>query len=334
MSYTEDDNPIYIYTNEAVTWSMGSSITLIDYSSGPGVVESVQFSQTGTNYNAILNITIDGGTAMACSYPVFFGFALDPASTTPVPTKSPYAYNPNIYCGFSNENYTNQCGPSWASTKRVFIPFTSSILITISGNTVTNFTVNSQVIYKKWPTPFPLYYSIGERRKYWKVMQDGTWSNYISIEPYGEHITPTITGRGQIEFITHVLYNVSSIYPRDPGCYPWTCLYGEYLMVIDGVTRTYGRSDNFWGGQYGWANGISGIIGANGPDCGTFTLCGRGWQGDFNMHAYRFCYDKPIFFNSSFALGWIYGNNSRSQFGGGVTNSNNIFLISYWLESE
>lgn len=108
-----------------------------------------------------------------------------------------------------------------------------------------------------------------------------------------------------------------------------SCLEGEYVLTIDGVANTYSRSDNFWGGQYYWQNGNSEI---NGPNEGLITYNGTtSWVGDFSMHAYKYCYDDPIFFNQSFSLSWTYGNTTRSQFGQGVTNCQTLFIVTYWV---
>lgn len=333
-TYGEDENPINVYAVIAAAWNIGTEMVIMDYSGGSGVIESIQFAETGRNFNAILNVTIDGGTMMSCSEPSFFGFALDPISTTLAYTGTGnYQYNPNIVCGTNNENYIGQCNSQWGCKKRVFIPFTSSIRITVTYPDTTA-TVNSHVIYRKWPSAFPLYYSIGERRKYWHVVQDGTWGTPVSLSAFQTYNTTQISGRGQIEFISHVLLGVNA---TGSGCNVLTCLEGEYGLNIDGALQTYGRSDNFWGGNYYWNQGTSGTYGettAVGPDCGLFTWVGQSWQGSFNLHGYRFFYDKPIFFDQSFQFSWTYGNSSRSVFGSGISNAQNIFIVSYWLESQ
>lgn len=331
MSYTEDDNPIYVYTNHAAEWNTGTPLTLITYSGSPGVVESIQFAETTRNFNALLNITIDGGSTKTFSEPAFLGFSLDPwSSIVTGKITGVYGFNPHILGGINNKNYIGQCAHLWGCTKRVFIPFQNSITITVSGNDQYS-TVFSQVVYRKWPTIFPNYFSIGTRRKFWGVVQDGTWGTPISLSAYSNFKTTEILGIGQIEFITHVLWGVTKAVSGDTGCNPMSCLEGEYTLIIDGETRLYSTTDNFFGGQHYWQNGTTEI---NGSDCGLFTYLGTPWQGDFNMHAYKFCYDKPIFFNSSFQLSWNYGKNGRSQFGQGVTNCSNIFLVSYWLNSS
>lgn len=337
-TYAEDTNPINVYTRESIPWNVGAPFTLAEYYSGPGVVESFQIAENGRNFNAILNIQIDGGTIISISSPAFFGFSLDPISTNPstIGTGTNTQYNPNIICGVSNRNYIGQCSNYWGCKKRVFIPFTKSIQMYLTGND-TACTINSQVIYRKWPSVFPLYYSIGQRRKYWNVLQAGTWGTPISISQFGTYNTTAITGVGQIEFITHVLWNVNPSVSGDNNCKPITCQEGEYTLNIDGKVNTYGRSDNFWGGQTYFGLGSNSVYGKtlrNGPDCGLFTYQGQAWQGAFNMHGYRFFYDKPIFFNTSFSLGWTCGNTTRSSFGNGITGSSNIFLISYWLQSQ
>lgn len=334
--YTEDTNQINVYTREAIPWNIGEPFILLDYAGTPGVVESIQFSEDGRNFNANLNVQIDGGVVQSCSEPTFFGFALDPASTSPSITGSSTQYNQNIVCGISNRNYTAQCGYHWGCKRRIFIPFTSAIQIYLTGND-TQAVINAQVIYRKWPSTFPLYYSVGERRKYWHVFQAGTWGSPIKLSSLQSYVTDNITGRGQIESITHLLLGVNPSVSGDPNCQPITCLEGEYTMTIDGVTNTYGSSDNFWGGHKYWGQGSNGVYGKtvqNGPDSGLFTYQGTAWQGAFNIHGYRFCYDKTIFFNQSFSLGWTYGNSTRSIFGNGVTDSSNIFIISYWLETQ
>lgn len=337
---TEDNNPIYIYTNEATSWPTGTTVTLMTYADGPGVVEGIQFMDTGKNFNASLNIQIDGGTVQTCSGPTFFGLALDPVTsywvTSVVNGSFNYNFDMNIVGGINNKNYSSTVDTNWWCSKRVFIPFTRSIIISVNGN-LNAAAVSSQVTYRKWPSSFPLYYSIGERRKYWFVSQHGTWTDPITLSAFSTTTTPQITGRGQIEFITHVLYGVTRKNASDGGCQPITCLAGEYTMTIDGNTQTYGSSEQFWGGNYYWnrgtGNGTYGGTVTNGPDCGLFSWIGYSWQGEFNMHAYRFCYDKPIFFNSSFTLGWTYGNSTRSVFSQGINDCSNLFLISYWLES-
>lgn len=334
-TYTEDNNSTNISSNVAVSWPSNSTLTLINYTGGPGVVESIQLTDSAKNYNAILNISIDGGAVQSCCGPAFFGFALDPLNSGLISpfNITTYGGNTNICCGVNNKNYIGQCTQygGWACTKRVFIPFTTGIMITLSNNSSSSI-VNFQVLYRKWPSVFPLYYSIGTRRKYWHIAQSGTWASPIVLAPYAT-INTSITGTGQIEFITHVLYGVNKVNSGDGSCNPTTCLEGECTLTIDGVTNTYGRTDNFWGGQYYWQNGKSE---GNGPDEGLFSLYGTAisWQGKFNMHAYKFCYDKPIFFNESFTFGWTYGNTLRSSFGQGVTSSSNIVIISYWLDSS
>lgn len=329
-TYSEDNNPICLYTNEATSWELNNGIYIMQFPASPGVVESIQFAEDGRNFNALLHITIDGGETMTCSAPAFFGFSLDPNSGA-LPIASPdeaFLYNTNIIAGINNKNYVGCSQNHWGCTKRVFIPFTNSITIWVDNND-TAATIYSQVAYRLWPSSFPLYYSIGQRRKYWKVIQYGTWAAPITLQEYYTANVPVISGRGQIEFITHVLWGVTKTNESDTVCNPMSCLEGQYTMTIDGNTQIYGSSDQFWGGQYYWQNG--GAI-VNGPDCGLFTWMGQPWQGDFNMHAYRFCYDKPLFFNESFQLTWVYGG-TLSQFGQGVKNSSNIFLMSYWLES-
>lgn len=331
-TYTEDNNPIYISTIESVNWIAGSPLTLIQYKGTPGVVESIQFAENGRNFNAVLNIVVDGYITQ-CSEPAFFGFSLDPQSskvTGPVQSvTTQYSQNDKIFAGINNKNYIGQCSYSWGCTKRVFIPFQDNISIAVAGNDRAA-TVNSQVIYRKWPSAFPLYYSVGTRRKYWRLIQDGTWGSPISLSAYQSHTTTSIQGTGQIEFITHVLWGVSKAVSGDSSCNPMSCLEGACSMKIDGVDVDYATTDNFYGGNYYWNDGITL---ANNSDWGLFTYQGQAWQGDFNMHAYRFGYDKPIFFNTSFTMTWNYGDSTKSQFGQGVTNCSSIFLISYWLES-
>lgn len=328
-AYTEDNNPIYIYTNEAVPWGVGTTINLLNYINGPGVVESIQYQENGRNFNVTFNVDIDGNGIQSVNAPAFFGFSLDPNSTTQY-SPNPTWLNTAIVGGINNKNYICSNGRYWGCTKRIFIPFTRSIVISVSSPN-TACILNSQVIYRKWPTIFPLYYSIGERRKYWKILQNGLWNNPIILNAFQSFSMATLQGRGQIEFITHVLWGISPTVSGDPNCNVQTALEGGYTMTIDGNTQTYGTSDAFWGGNYYWDTGVCVV---NGPDCGLFTWMGVTWQGLFNMHAYKFCYDKPLFFNQSFQLSWTYGNPTRSQFGQGVTSSNSLFIISYWLENQ
>lgn len=337
---TQDNNPINIYTNEPTEWAIGTTLTLMNYTGSPGVVEAIQFFEDGRNFNATLTVQIDDYPVITCSAPTFFGFILDPISSTQATLEDPSSLNTAIIGGINNKNYVSSNVGGWGCTKRVFIPFTLNITITVSNNNDAA-TASSQVTYRKWPAAFPLYYSVGERRKYWKVLQVGSWTSPISIAPLQTtyYNLPTITGRGQIEFITHVLWGVNPSVSGDPDCQPITCLEGSYIMNIDGnlsppplIPNYNWLADTYWGGHHYWSHGKTV---ANGPDCGLFTWCGgQGWQGAFNMQAYKFCYDKTIFFDSSFILGWKYGNSNYSKFGQGVTNCNNIFLISYWTEDR
>lgn len=331
-TYSEDENPINTYSNNNVSWPVGDPVTIMNYINGPGVVESIQFADNAHNYDATLTITIDGGSPMVVTEPIFFGFGLDPKNTRLSASDPPYGQNTNIRCGISNESYNLQCDNSWACTKKVFIPFTTSINMYVSGASNAGGTINSQVVYRKWPSAFPLYYSIGERRKYWAIIQDGTRINPISLAAFDTHTTSTISGRGQVEFIGHMLWGMGGY---GSSCNVPSLLEGEYGLTIDGNTQVYGRSDNFWGGSYYWGSTNIGSNIANGPDYGLSTLgvLAGNWLGDFYMTGYRFFYDKPIFFDTSFTFSWTYGNTSRSSFGAGISNSNNVFIVSYWLES-
>lgn len=326
-TFTEDTNPINIYTNEAVQWFAGNTLTLMNYTGSPGVVESIQFSTSNKDYNPTLSVQIDNYPLITCDALAFFGFTLDPNASAQ--TQLVMSWNTNILGGINNKNYIASNGQGFGCTKRVFIPFTLNITITVSDNNM-NDIVNSQVTYRKWPSAFPLYYSVGERRKYWHVLQAGSWMNPIFLTAYGTYNTASITGRGQIEFITHIVWNVNPAVQGDTTCRPITCLEGACTMNIDGNVQTIPSTDMFWGGLNYWQNGKTV---ANSPDCGLFTWCSSTLHDQFNMQAYKFCYDKTIFFNQSFSFGWTYGDSTYSTFGQGVGSCSNIFLISYWLES-
>lgn len=327
-TFTEDPTPINIYTNEAVTWTPGNALTLVNYSGSPGVVESIQLNMNYDDYSMLLNVQIDNYPLITCSAPMFFGFAGNPVNSAQVLLIAPGSFNTNILGGINNKNYISASdGQAWGCTKRVFIPFTYSIninLTLVSTSTI----VNSQLVYRKWPAAFPLYYSVGERRKYWKVIQS---PNAVTLSAFETYNMPSISGRGQIEFITHFVYGVAPLVSGDTTCQPITCLEGACTLNIDGNVQTVPSTDMFWGGLNYWQNGKTV---ANGPDCGLFSWCVPSWGDKFNMQAYKFCYDKTIFFNESFQFGWTYGDSTYSKFGQGVFNSYNIFLISYWTESQ
>lgn len=332
-TFTEDNNPIQICRNRIVNPPGPYNIILQLTSSGPGVVESISFSSTASLYNSVLTVNVDG-TSWPVDLPTFFGLALNPGTAKSYnPLTGQPGTNTNIFGGINNENYIANCDPTygWAAIKRVFIPFTKQMVIYLYSNSSPNI-VDTQVVYRLWPSAFPLYYSVGQRRKWWGVMNYGEWASPIVITPYSTVTTPTITGSagmGQIESITQILYAVNKANEQDSSCIPMSCLEGEYTMTIDGVANTYSRSDNFWGGHYYWQNGNTEI---NGPNEGLMAYVGTSsWVGDFSMQAYKYCYDDPIFFNQSFTLSWMYGNPSRSQFGQGVTSCQTIFIITYWV---
>lgn len=330
-TYTEDNNPINIYTNESSTWSPGTN-TIMNCTGSPGVVESIQICMSVKDYTMELNVQIDNYPTIACSALAFFGFYLDPNTSTQPVLITPSSLNTSILGGINNKNYIGSNGQGYGCTRRMFIPFSSNI--TISLTNLQTMVVTSQVVYRKWPSTFPLYYSIGERRKYWKLLQIGNEIAPWTLSQYQLFESSQITGRGQIEFITHVLWGVNPAIQGDETCSPITCLEGSCTLTIDGVAQVVTTTDTFWGGQHYWSYGKTL---SNGPDCGMFAWCTTGSSSNpdkFNMHTYKFCYDKTIFFNESFQFSWTYGDSNYSKFGQGVTNCNNIFIISYWLESE
>lgn len=219
-TYTEDNNSIYTcqvrasVPQKSKDYPVPPDAVLISYSGGPGVVEAIQFSSTQQIYNENMRIYVDNNSYIELDIPTFFGFALNPAAAAyynPLAGKQD-GINTNIFGGVNNENYICNCDLQygWGAARRVFIPFQGSIYIEIRGTAIDS-EIMSCITYRKWPSAYPLYYSIGARRKFWVAYAYGTWQNPIVMTPFSTTTTPVTNGVGQIESIVQVLYAVSKI---------------------------------------------------------------------------------------------------------------------------
>lgn len=333
-AYGEDESNTAVSSLDGVAWPASSILTLYS-ATGSGVVTRLQFAcQSYANADAIITFAIDGYTCSA-DLGCFFGQHLGGSNST-LGSGGSSTPATAITNGYSNDNVTfqgaNYNGSQNGMSRKVYIPFNRSILITVNTNPSVDM-VSSQVtsrVHSRPYTSFPLYQEMGVRRRKWRclVPLNSEGSKEFVITPQtvaGTNIQTffSLQGPGELESLQMVIWNENNL----------SYLEGNPVLTIDstngstGTNINFGSTDNFFGGQFYFNQGGSLF---SSDRSGLFAWNASAY-GTCNMHAYKFFGpEDPVKFNSNLSFTWVNGQASKSS---GLGPASVIVMVTYWTEN-
>jgi hypothetical protein len=331
----EDSRPMQVSAlkpnGTATNYPAGGTITLLS-ASGAGNVDMIQVaindaSQSsypqGLNMgpNSIITICTNG-EASPCQQSdlgTFFGWHAEPAQ--PFSSSDTLMVTEYAWTAGSGTQYCNGCF-SVGGFRRIFIPYTNGITITITSASSDAGRVFSQVYYHTGSVPPQL---TGSRRKVFHIAQAGTpTSPFQAVSAFATQTLASISGRGEIESISQVMFQGSATSPI------W--LEGAECWTIDGGTSQCAMgTEDFFGGQYYWGQVLNATDswGALKNSCFS-TSCAA-----YATTAYRYFANKPannMTFNSSWSINWTNGHVNEPSTGSNPGTTNVSATVVYWLD--
>ncbi len=222
------------------TLPASGTATIFSDSGGPGNLTRIQLAMYGSSDSTMLDsrlkVTIDGTLVMNVDLGTFF---LMHGSSGGGAGSNKYA---ELY---SNEmrafTFWGDAG-NMAAMRRIFIPWTTSCVITITNASTSNPALFTQVDFYDGPVPASIYGI--NRRVFHAAVTDitTTVSQYASID-----LLPLVTLAsgvvGQIDSVDQIVYQSGT------GQQP-TWLEGDPTWTNDSITYAYGGTEDFFGGQY------------------------------------------------------------------------------------
>lgn len=276
--------------------------------SGSGNVSMIQLAivalggSAADQNDATINSTIQictNGEAAPCQHSDLGTFFLLHGIPTP-----PFNYSDNF-------TVTQYNGSQFGAFRRIMIPFTNGITISIiNKSTVASGSIYSQVYYYAGT---PGTQITGTRKKVFHMAT----VPFTALSQYAPIDLANITGRGQIEGVNLFVYEQTG---NQPG---W--LEGDMAWTVDNnVASDVLGTEDFFGGQFYWnqlayASDSWGVI-KNGTFAGAYYATGM----------YRLFNKDPMTFNQNFKLTWHNGHVNQGVPPGTVNVSAIVF---YYLDN-
>lgn len=282
QNYFEDQRPPATAVVEAVSVSGGSSVNLINVASGAGNVNLIQLAISAATadgnlavFDSLISIYINGNVTPDIQMPVGLFFNCYGGTVASATGPTLFGVDNIGICRYSNVAATTYVIGVY---RRMFIPYTNGIRITVANSSTHAAIYYTQVYYQQGTPPD---WMTGTRRKrlYASVITPFTTST--SLAPF----TPlNISGRGTLEGIH--LFSVN-------GTAGNTWLEGNVSINLDsGSLYTVGGTEDFFLNQYYGASPAianrtnrGGFIQTNATFVGAYRIFGPDEQMPFNSTA-------------------------------------------------